>query len=230
MTADPGMQSVASWVVALALLALAPFALAMVTSCVKIVIVLSMVRNALGTGQVPPTIVVTGLAMILTVHVMWPVGEQIAETVRAQQPATGQAPGGQFERAGAALDAVIRGPVQAFLLRHARPENRALFTRLAARRAGQTTPPSHGELVETLTVLVPAFVLSELTEAFILGFMVFIPFLVIDLVVSSVLMAVGMQYLQPTLVSLPLKLMLFVLVDGWKLLVENLVSSYGPVS
>lgn len=230
MTADPGMQSVASWVVALALLALAPFALAMVTSFVKIVIVLSMVRNALGTGQVPPTIVVTGLAMILTVHVMWPVGEQIARTVRNQPHATTQPAGGQFARAGATLEAVIRGPVRAFLSRHARPENRALFARLAARRAGQPAPQTHSELVETLTVLVPAFVLSELTEAFQIGFMIFIPFLVVDLVVSNVLMAVGMHYLQPTIVSLPLKLMLFVLVDGWKLLVENLVTSYGPVS
>ncbi len=237
MSAEPSMQSIAWWVVALALLALAPFALAMVTSFVKIVVVLSMARSALGLQQTPPTIVVTGLAMILTLHVMWPVGEQIARTIRAEAPRLSpsgrpadRGEGGRLAQAGAALEAAVRGPLRAFLARHASRENQVLFVRLAASRSGQSAPTESSELVQTLTVLVPAFVLTELTEAFQIGFMLFVPFLVIDLIVSNVLMAVGMHYLQPTIVSLPLKLMLFVLVDGWRLLVENLVLSYGPAS
>lgn len=245
-------SDLAGWILLLAAMALAPFVLAMITSFVKIVIVASVLRTALGTQHVPPTIVVTGLAMILTVHVMAPVAAQIASAYQA--PPAGSPASAQV---GAVQEASL-DPIRSFLTRHAHPANIELFqnlrTQLAAQAVGAPpesfpgsaiSPPSSRpskdsipnadtppdaktfDVLTTAIVLAPAFVLSELTEAFQIAFLIFVPFLIIDLIVSNVLMAVGMQYLQPTVVSLPLKLLLFVSIDGWRLLVENLVLSYA---
>ncbi len=193
-------------------LSLLPSALLMLTAFVRIIIVLSILRQALGTGQTPPNVVLTGLALFLTLFVMTPVLEQVWRT--ALQPyADGKLP---FEQALAAAEQ----PIRAFLLAQTREDDLALFTEVARRPA----PATPGE-VPFLT-LVPAFLTSELKSAFTIGFLIYIPFLVIDLVVSSVLMSMGMMMLSPMMISMPFKLMLFVLVDGWGLVVGSLASSF----
>jgi type III secretion protein R len=234
-------SQLAGWVILLALLALAPFVLAMVTSFVKIVIVTSMIRTALGTPQIPPNIVITGLAMILSVHVMWPVGVAISDLIQerlvdtppyeqAVAPAEKklQAEPDRLHRGAAALEAAILGPLHDFLSKNADPNNRNLFESLRKRLADDKAKPRNPQpIVQTATVLVPAFVLTELTEAFQIGFLIFIPFLIIDLVVSNILMALGMHYLQPTIISMPMKLLLFVVVDGWSKVIQGLLLSYA---
>lgn len=236
-------ESWVTWIVVLAAMALAPFVLTMVTSFVKLVVVASLIRTAIGTPQVPPAIVINGLALILTIHIMWPVGEQataryaeLAQQQQEQRQGEGQngAPAAQLstgEMVDIALQAT-RQPLTAFLQKNARPANVEMFRRLRVSLAERNGPTSAPACTDTrpawseLTILVPAFVLTELTEAFQIGFLIFLPFLVIDLVVSNVLLALGAQTLQATVVSLPLKLLVFVMVDGWSLLVQSLVRSY----
>ena len=211
-------------VVLLAALSLLPFALVLGTSFVKIAVVLSLVRNAIGAPQVPPTMVVTGLAMLLSAFVMAPVGE------RVYAAAKGVFPGADATPAAAAqgvLDAVDRGkePVREFLAKHAHAHETAVFHDLARR----LRPPADRDAVapRDLAVLAPAFATSELKEAFEIGFLLFLPFLIVDLLCANVLGALGLQTLSPTTVSLPFKLLLFVLVDGWTLLLRGLVLSYA---
>jgi type III secretion protein R len=199
------------WIAALALL---PFLLMAVTSFVKISVVLSLLRSAIGAPQVPSDPVLAGVSLALTLAVMAPVARQAASAV-------GDAPDrlatvrGLFGAASAAAE-----PVRAFLRRNTREEEVALFLELSSRgNAGPADPAS-------LWVLVPAFVTSELREAFIVGFFLYIPFLVVDLVVSNILMSMGMVMVSPSSVSLPFKLMLFVLADGWPLLAKGLALSY----
>ena len=211
----------------LAALSLMPFLLVMMTSFVKIAVVLSILRNAIGSPQVPPTMVVTGLAFVLSLFVMAPVG---ADIYRAVQPAIDQGQGSSLTSAQAA-DAIVsaagraREPVRTFLARHAHAREKALFLDLARR----TRPPADRAAVgETdLLVLTPAFVTSELKEAFSIGFLLFIPFLILDILVANVLLSLGMHMLSPTTISLPFKLLLFVLVDGWALLTRGLVLGYA---
>lgn len=211
----------------LAVLSLLPFLLVMMTSFVKIAVVLSIVRNAIGTPQVPPTLVVTGLAFVLSIVVMAPVGQRI---IREVQPVLGQAQGQSVASAQAA-DAIVnaalraREPVREFLARHAHARDRALFADLSRRLA---EPADRAAVADTdFLVLTPAFVTSELKEAFAIGFLLFLPFLIIDIVISNLLLSLGMHMLSPTTVSLPFKLLLFVLVDGWALLARGLVLSYA---
>jgi type III secretion protein R len=208
-------------------LSLVPFVLVMITSFVRIAVVLSILRSALGTPQVPPTMVITGLAVVLTMYVMAPTGGKVLEAVR---PALASGAGqGLFSSAGA--DALFdagsraREPIREFLLRHSGPRDRRLFLDLARRMR----PAAERAAVQErdLLVLVPSFVVGELSTAFRIGFLVFIPFLVIDMVVANLLLALGMHMLSPTSVSLPFKLLLFVLVDGWHLLVQGLVLGYA---
>jgi type III secretion protein R len=203
----------------LAVLALAPAALVTLTSFLKISVVLSIARSALGAPQVPPTSAVTGLALVLSLLVMAPVAERSFEALR---PLPGE------HGAAGALAALQRGagPLRAFLARHARPDDRAAFAEVARRlrQAGQGDEPP-GE--DALAVLAPAFVVSELRRAFTLGFLVFVPFLAVDLVVGNVLLALGLTQLSPSSVALPFKLLLFVAVDGWKLLARALALSYA---
>jgi len=198
-------------------LALAPAALVMLTSFLKIAVVLSIARSALGAPQVPPNTVVTGLALVLTLLVMAPVGERAAALAREGPGESGLA--GAAVRVGRAA-----GPVREFLARFARPDDRATLLDVARRlRAPGAPQPAEDDLA----VLAPAFVVSELRRAFTIGFVVFVPFLVVDLVVANVLLALGLTQLSPTSVALPFKLLLFVAVDGWKLLARALALSYA---
>ncbi|WP_090034820.1 flagellar type III secretion system pore protein FliP [Cellulomonas marina] len=194
------------------LLSVAPALLLMTTSFTKIFVVLAMTRNALGLQGVPPNQVLAGLALFLSLFVMAPVLGDINTT--GLQPYLD----GQLTFSAAVEQG--RVPLQAFMLEHTREADIALMT-----RAADLENPENAAAVP-FTTLVPAFMLSELRAAFIMGFVVFIPFLVIDLVVSSSLMALGMMMLPPVTVSLPFKLLLFVLVDGWGLVITSLVGSY----
>ncbi|MCL4763518.1 MAG: flagellar type III secretion system pore protein FliP [Burkholderiales bacterium] len=190
-----------------------PAVLLLMTAFTRIVIVLSLLRHALGTQASPPNQVLVGLALFLTLFVMGPIAERIHAD--AYLPYSERRIG-----FGEALDRA-QAPLKDFMLRQTREPDLALFVRLA-----RIEPPAQRSDVP-LRVLVPAFVTSELKTAFQIGFMVFLPFLIIDIVVSSVLMSMGMMMLSPMLISLPFKLMLFVLVDGWTLLVGSLVASFG---
>jgi type III secretion protein R len=214
---------------AMAALSLVPFALLMGTCFVRISVVLSILRSAIGAPQVPPTPVLTGLALVLTFAVMAPTGERMLAAVapvfpRLSAAAEADLGSGQTMAAlGAAADRA-KEPLREFLLKHAGARDRATFHGLAlemrapAERAGVTD--------RDLAVVVPAFVTSELRRAFEIGFLIFIPFLVIDMVVANLLLALGMHMLSPTTVSLPFKLLLFVVADGWTLVVRGLLESY----
>jgi type III secretion protein R len=200
-------------------LALVPFVAVMVTSFTKLVVVLSLLRNALGLQQVPPNVVLNGLALVLSIYVMYPVGAEMnAKAQGIDQIAS------STKNMLAAADAA-KEPLRAFLLRHSRPLERAFFLK-TARQA--LKPEQAAQLDERdFLVVVPAFTVSELSVAFEIGFLIFLPFLVIDLVISNVLMAMGMMMLSPTTVSMPFKLLLFVLIDGWVKLVHGLVLTYA---
>ncbi|WP_281439901.1 EscR/YscR/HrcR family type III secretion system export apparatus protein [Lysobacter capsici] len=292
-------------------LALAPFVAVMVTSFTKIVVVLSLLRNALGLQQVPPNVVINGLAIVLSIYVMYPVilethdainarmsgttvaaatqgqppGTAAAATPATATPATAAAPGvaaapGAVPAATAAAAATVPGapaaapattttntataqsaapaagakrpaapsallggtgkmdttrllqmmdagkePLRAFLIKHSSDAERAFFLRSAQRLL---PPNARADIsVNDFLVVIPAFTVSELTAAFQIGFLIFLPFLIIDLVVSNILLSLGMMMLSPTTVSLPFKLLLFVLIGGWAKLVHGLVLTYG---
>ncbi len=212
---------------ALALLSLLPFVIIMVTSFVKISVVLSIVRSALGTQQIPPTQVITGLAIILTVYIMTPVGLEVyreTDTLIQQQR-----PGASLvsaETVDLIFDALVlaKGPMKAFLLKNSHQKDQSMFYTMARRL--RKPIDRDGVEAQDLMVLIPSFVVSELKEAFQIGFIIFVPFLVIDLVVSNILMALGMQMLSPTTISLPFKLLLFVMIDGWYLITKGLITGY----
>lgn len=218
-----GDNSPISLLLVLGALSLAPFLLIMLTSFVKIAVVLSIVRNAFGTQQIPPNQIVTGLAFVLTIFVMTPVGEQVYEATRLE----GQRSPRIFSENNveALIGAAEEGkePVRTFLERHAHDRERALFVDLAGRLADD---PAQIVDPRSFQVLIPSFVISELKEAFQIGFIVFIPFLIIDMVVANILLALGMMMLSPTTIALPFKILLFVLVDGWFLIVKGLVLGY----
>lgn len=195
------------------LLSVAPALLLMTTAFTKIFVVLAMTRNALGLTTIPPNQVLAGLTLFLSLFIMWPVLTEV-NTVAVQPYLDGSLTFGQ------AVDAALQ-PLSAFMLAHTREEDLALMSRAAG------LPNPEDASAVPIQTLVPAFMISELRAAFIIGFVVFVPFLVIDLVVSAALMAMGMMMLPPVMVSLPFKILLFVLVDGWGLLVTNLVGSYS---
>ncbi|RVT93290.1 type III secretion system export apparatus subunit SctR [Sphingomonas crocodyli] len=200
-------------------LAIAPFFAVMVTSFTKIVVTLSLLRNALGLQQVPPNIVINGLSLILSLYVMYPVGQQMQAAV-ISNPAQEV---GTESKLMAAMDAG-KEPLRDFLLKHSDPKERTFFLK-TAQRVGN--PDRAAEMSEQdFVVVIPSFVVKELSLAFQIGFLIFLPFLVIDLVISNILLAMGMMMLSPTTISLPFKLLLFVLVDGWVKLSHGLVLSY----
>ncbi len=210
--------SPSSALVTVVLLALAPFVAVMVTSFTKIVVVLSLLRNALGLQQVPPNVVMNGLALVLTVYVMFPVGQQMAAKLDGFSNIAGST-----KTMIAAADAA-KEPLREFLIKHSPPRERAFFLKTAQKTL---SPDKAHQLTERdFIVVVPAFTVSELATAFQICFLIFLPFLVIDLVISNILMAMGMMMLSPTTVSLPFKLLLFVLVDGWVKLTHGLVLTY----
>lgn len=211
--------SPSSALITVVLLALAPYAAVMVTSFTKIVVVLSLLRNALGLQQVPPNVVLNGLALVLSVYVMFPVGQQMSERAMGI-PDIGSSTSNMIAAADAAKE-----PLRDFLVKHAQPRERAFFLKTA-----QKSLPADKAAALTdrdFIVIVPAFTVSELSTAFQIGFLIFLPFLVIDLIVSNILMAMGMMMLSPTTVSLPFKLLLFVLIDGWVKLTHGLVLTYN---
>ena len=193
-------------------LTLLPSLLLMMTSFVRIIIVMSLLRQALGTGQTPPNMVLTGLALFLTLFIMQPVLTDVYQNAVTPFMNNGMS----AERAIAAAEA----PIREFMLKQTRQDDIALFMQIARK----------GEPVDAasvpFTTLVPAFITSELKSAFTIGFLIYIPFVVIDLIVASVLMSMGMMMLSPMMISMPFKLMLFVLVDGWGLIMGSLASSF----
>jgi len=214
-TAPGGAQT---WTLSLQVLAFMtaitflPAILLMMTSFTRIVIVLAILRQAIGAGQAPPNQVIVGLALFLTLFVMAPVLDRI--NVEALQPyvAGSLEMGEALTRAG--------GPLRQFMLDQTRESDIATFVRISGGQ-GFATPQD-----VPFSILVPSFVTSELKTAFLIGFLIFIPFVIIDLVVASVLMSMGMMMLSPVLISLPFKLMLFVLVDGWSLVMGTLAGSF----
>lgn len=202
----------------LAVMSLLPFAVLMLTSFSKIAIVLSLARSAMGTQQAPPTLVLTGLAAVLSAHIMSPVMERMYDMGQSAYP--------EVESGAQILSAVTRvtEPLRSFLVKHGNPEERERFVDLAR----ELRPPDEAAQVQEsdLFVVIPAFVITELKEAFQIGFLIFLPFLVLDMVIANVLLALGMQTLSPSQVSLPFKILLFVAVDGWSLLARGLILGY----
>jgi flagellar biosynthetic protein FliP len=196
----------------LTVLSLAPALLVMVTSFTRIIIVLSFTRSALGSPQVPPNSVLIGLALFLTFFTMSPVLEQINKT--AVQPY--MAHRNTFNEAAD----TAAGPLKDFMIKQARPKDIALFVNLSKGERPQTRADLK------MHVLIPAFLISELKTAFTIGFVIFVPFLIIDMVVSVTLMSMGMMMLPPVIISLPFKILLFVLVDGWHLIARSLALSF----
>ena len=193
-------------------LTLLPSFVLMMTAFTRVIIVLSILRQALGTGQTPPNTVLVGLALFLTLFIMGPVLNDVY--VNALVPYMEK--GMSFDKALAAAEAPLRG----FMMKQTREDDIALFMQMA-RKADALSPDS-----VPFTTLVPAFITSELKSAFTIGFLIYIPFVVIDLIVASVLMSMGMMMLSPMMISMPFKLMLFVLVDGWSLILGSLAASF----
>jgi flagellar biosynthetic protein FliP len=219
ITSTPGPGGATQWslsiqtLLLLTALSFLPAILLMMTSFTRIVIVLSLLRNALGTQAAPSNQIIIGLSLFLTFFIMAPVADKVYTD--AYVPLT--------ENKISFPEALERGavPLRAFMLKQTRQADLTLFTKIAK----QERPSTLDQV--PMRVLIPAFVTSELKTAFQIGFIVFIPFLIIDMVVASVLMSMGMMMMSPVIVALPFKLMLFVLVDGWNLLIASLVQSFG---
>jgi type III secretion protein R len=207
------------WILTLGLIGVAPFLAVMVTSYAKLVVVFSLVRNALGLQQVPPNTVINGLALVLSLYIMTPLAQQTSATMGA---VLGGGPV-KSETLMTGLSAA-REPLRAFLGKHTDKREAEFFLRTTR----DLWPPEQAKAVKAddLLILVPAFTVSELTEAFKIGFLLYLGFVIIDLVVANVLSALGMMMFSPVVVSTPLKLMLFVVADGWARLVHGLVMTY----
>lgn len=197
----------------LTILSLAPSILIMLTSFTRIVVVLSLLRHALGTQQMPPNQIIIGLSLFLTFFIMTPVWNRINN--QALQPYFNEQISGKK-----AID-LTKQAMKKFMLRQTREKDIALFVRIS----GTKRPNTPDDI--SLTVLTPAFIISELKTAFQIGFMIYLPFLILDMVVASVLLSMGMMMVPPVMISLPFKLLLFVLADGWYLIIGSLVKSFS---
>jgi flagellar biosynthetic protein FliP len=191
---------------------MAPAILLMLTSFTRVLVVLSLLRHALGTQQMPPNQIVVGLSLFLTLFIMAPVWQRV--NAEALQP--------YYEEQISWEEVLQRGttPVKEFMLRQTREKDIALFVNISK----EERPEKPSDI--SMTALIPSFIISELKTAFQIGFMVYLPFLIIDMVVASILLSMGMMMLPPVMVSMPFKLLLFVLVDGWNLIVGSLVQSF----
>ena len=220
-----------SALVTVLLVALAPFFAVMVTSFTKIVVVLSLLRSSMGLQQVPPNLVLNGLALILTLYVMYPVMEDMSAAAGYGEQTVGIEGEGPdaaspIDDTGAIFSTADKAkePLRVFLLKHSDPRERAFFLR-TQQRLGD--PKKASEISDRdFIVVMPAFVVRELKIAFQIGFLIFLPFLIIDMVISNILLAMGMMMLSPVTISLPFKILLFVLIDGWVKLAHGLVLSY----
>jgi flagellar biosynthetic protein FliP len=211
---NPDEVSVVLQIIALlTVLSLAPAILILMTSFTRLVVVFHFLRQAMGTQQTPPNQVIIGLALFITFFIMSPVWQQVYGS--ALKP--------YLEKEISYKEAfeITQTPVRKFMLRNTREKDIALFVKVA----GVERPQAKEDL--SLLILIPAFVISELKTAFIVGFVLYVPFLIIDMVVASVLLSMGMMMLPPIMISLPFKLMLFVLVDGWNLVVGSMIKSFG---
>lgn len=205
-------------VLTLVLLGLVPFIAVIATSFIKIVVVLQLVRNALGIQQIPPTMTLQGLAIILTLYIMAPVGIESFDKLAGRDlknMETGELVATLSEAAE---------PFRQFLARHTAPRHREFFVETARR----LWPPAIAGNLDSdhFLVLIPAFTVSELTNAFEVGFLLYLPFVAIDLIISNILLAMGMMMVSPMTISLPFKLLLFVMLDGWTRLIQGLVLTY----
>lgn len=206
-------------IVILTALALAPFVAMMVTSFIKLVVVLSLLRNALGIQQIPPNMVINGLALVLTVYIMTPVMNDTLQILQTSEL--------DVKRVDSVMAAVEKAkePLRNFMLKHTRGEERDFFCKAAKKLwpADKAAKAKNDDLL----ILIPAFTVSELTSAFQIGFLIYLPFIAIDLIISNILLAMGMMMVSPMTISLPFKLLLFVLVDGWMRLIHGLVLTYA---
>jgi len=212
-------NDVTGLLIAVLAISILPFVAMVVTSYAKIAIVLGLLRNALGVQQVPPNMVINGIAILVSIYIMAPVGAMAMKN--AEHPTSVTASSGQ-----AAIDVInaAREPFRHFLDKHADEVEKRFFVRSAA----AVWPKDMADALhkDDLIVLAPAFTLTELTDAFKIGFLLYLAFIAVDLVVGTVLMAMGMQMVSPNIVSVPFKLMLFVAVDGWSHLIQGLVLTY----
>ena len=199
-------------------LGLAPFVAIMVTSFIKLVVVLSLIRNALGIQQIPPNMVINGLAIILSIYIMNPIAQETFEILQ-QQEINGNDINSIKE---AAL--VAKEPLKGFLLKHTSQRERVFFFNSAKKLWPEERHSSLQD--DDLMILVPAFTVGELTSAFQIGFLIYLPFIAIDIIVSNILLSMGMMMVSPMTISLPFKLLLFVVVDGWTRLIHGLVLTY----
>jgi type III secretion protein R len=198
-----------------------PFFAVLLTSFTKIVIVLGLLRQALGVQQVPPNMVLNGIALILTVYVMAPIGSQAWDGM--QDKLKGPVAQRKFEDVNVVISAVS-SPMRGFLYKHTQERDRRFFLQ----SANKLWPAEKAKSLkdDDMLVLIPGFTISELTEAFKIGFVIYLAFIVVDLVLANVLLALGMSMVSPTLISVPFKLLLFVALDGWARLAQGLVLTY----
>jgi len=218
-------------------LSLLPFVAMVATSYLKIVVVMSLIRNALGIQSIPPNMVINAIAMILTFYIMAPMVSEswsIAQkemnrpaAVQSAAPGGAQAQGGQVPMLSLDADALAKTaePFRRFLSEHTAPRERAFFVNTAEMLWGKDGEPAVVD-PESFCILIPSFCVSELTKAFQIGFLVYLPFIAIDIIVSNILLAMGMMMVSPVTISLPFKLLLFVMVNGWTLLIQGLVRGY----
>jgi type III secretion protein R len=206
---------------ALAAVALVPFLALLVTSFTKIVVVLGLLRQAMGLQQVPPNMVINSLAIILSLYVMAPIGMHAADTLRDKLQ--GSLATRRFEDF-AVIYQSISDPLRGFLQKHSTERDRAFFVRSAVKLWPEEAAKQLHD--DDMLVLIPSFTLRELTSAFQIGFVIYIAFVVIDLIVGNILLALGMQMLSPSVISTPFKILLFVALDGWERLVHGLILSY----
>lgn len=216
-------------------LSLLPFVAMIATSYLKIVVVMSLIRNALGIQSIPPNMVVNALAMILTFYIMAPVASESWGILQAELASHRQAPAAAAQTAAPAssadrwfeTDAVAKAaePFRAWLSAHTSDRERAFFVNTAETLWGKDGEPAVVD-PESYYILLPSFCVSELTKAFQIGFLVYLPFIAIDIIVSNILLAMGMMMVSPVTISLPFKLLLFVMVNGWTLLIQGLVRGY----
>ncbi len=217
---NAGMPDPLTLVALIVAFGVAPFVALMITSYTKLVIVFGLLRTAMGLQQTPPNMVLNGIAIILTIYIMAPVGMDVSDALRGRTLGT---KGEGLNDIMAVFDAA-KVPVKAFLVKHTQERERQFFLKSAA----SIWPQARAErlLADDFMVLVPSFTLSELTRAFQIGFVIYLVFVVVDLIVATVLLALGMSMISPTTISLPFKLLLFVMLDGWTRLIHGLVLSY----
>ncbi|MDD3236575.1 MAG: flagellar type III secretion system pore protein FliP [Candidatus Gastranaerophilales bacterium] len=206
------MNPVLQMLTVMTLFSLLPFVFTCMTSFLRYAIVFSFLKQALGTQQLPPAIVLIGLSIILTFYTMGPVFQQMWDV--------GSVP---YQKNGSLVEAIAEGskPLKEFMMKQTRQEDLSFFVELS-----QKKPPENPDQI-TIWEVAPAYIISELKTSFEIGFIIFVPFIVLDLVVANVLLALGMFMLSPTIISLPFKLLIFIAVDGWSLIVQGLVGSFN---